>query len=250
MKKSIIPKAILFDLDGTIITSETIAEQAWLEACKLAKKSKNRIDRQKLFNLINEIRESFWSDPVKNAEGRKNISRARTWIVEQALSHLGVIDRTLAESIERRYTTYKDELTDFFPNTENVLQSLIKRNIKLVLATNGGKEMQREKINRFRLERYFTTCLIEGELGYGKPDPRVYQTALSRLAVSADEAWMIGNDLQYDLSGAKELGIFSIWCDFEKKGLPSGSKVIPDKIIRDIAELLPLIDNKQTSRRE
>jgi FMN phosphatase YigB (HAD superfamily) len=56
--------------------------------------------------------------------------------------------------------------------------------------------------------------------------------------------------LHYDLSGSKELGIFSVWCDFEKKGLPSGSKVIPDKIIRDIAELLPLIDDKQTIGRE
>jgi putative hydrolase of the HAD superfamily len=250
MKEPIVPKAILFDLDGTIITSETIAEQAWREACKIAAKANKKLDSRKLFNLINEIRESYWSDPVKNAEGRKNLDQARTWIVEQALSRIGVTNRTLAESIELKYSTYKDELTGFFPNTEDVLQRLRERNIKLVLVTNGEGETQREKISRFCLERYFTTCLIEGELGYGKPDPRVYQTALSRLAVSADEAWMIGNDLQYDLSGSKELGIFSVWCDFEKKGLPSGSKVIPDKIIRDIAELLPLIDDKQTIGRE
>ena len=250
MKEAIVPKAILFDLDGTIITSETIAEQAWREACKIAAKANKKLDSRKLFNLINEIRESYWNDPVKNAEGRKNIPQARTWIVEQALSRIGVADRALAGSIELKYSTRKDELTGFFPNTEDVLQRLSERNVKLVLVTNGEGEVQREKINRFRLERYFTACLIEGELGYGKPDLRVYQTALSKLAISAEEAWMIGNDLHYDLSGSKELGIFSVWCDFEKKGLPSGSKVIPDKIIRDIAELLPLIDDKQTIGRE
>ena len=249
MKESTMPKAILFDMDGTIITSETVAEQAWREACKIAVKANKKLNNRKLLNLINEIRGSFWNDPVRNAAGRKDIHQARTWIVEQALSRMGVVDRTLAESIEHKYSTYKDELTGFFPNTEGVLQKLMKRNIKLVLVTNGEGKIQREKINKFCLERYFTTCLIEGELGYGKPDPRVYQLALSGLAVTASEAWMIGDDLQFDLSGAKELGIFSVWCDFMKKGLPSSSKVTPDKIIRDIAELLPLIDDKQTSGR-
>jgi HAD superfamily hydrolase (TIGR01549 family) len=250
MKEPMVPKAILFDLDGTIITSETIAEPAWWEACRIAAKANKKLDSRKLFNQINEVRESFWNDPVSNEEGRKDIRKARTWIVEEALSRIGVTDRTFAESIELKYSTRKDELTGFFPKAEAVLQRLRERNIKLILVTNGEKEMQREKINRFHLERYFVTCLIEGELGYGKPDPRVYQTALSSLAVSTNEAWMIGNDLQYDLSGSKELGIFSVWCDFEKKGLPSDSKVIPDKIIHDITELLPLIDDKHTSGRK
>lgn len=250
MKKYFIPKAILFDLDGTIITSETIAEKAWQEACKVASKDNKKLDNPKLLDTINEIRELFWTDPVRNAEGRKNLHQARTWIVEQALSRMGVTDKTLAENIAVKYATYKDKITGFFPHTEDVLKKLQDQNIKLALVTNGEGEIQREKIRRFRLESYFATCLIEGELGYGKPDLRVYQTALKRLTVSKDETWMIGNDLQYDLSGAKELGIFSVWCDFEKKGLPSGLKFIPDEIIRDIVELLPLIEDKQTSGRK
>mgnify|MGYP001567530568 CR=1 FL=1 len=245
-----IPKAILFDLDGTIITSETIAEQAWREACKIAAKANKKLDVQILLDLINEVREAFWSDPIKNAEGRKNIPLARTWIVEQALSRMGINNMALAENIAVKYATYKDEITGFFPHTEGVLRNLKERNIRLALVTNGEREAQREKINRFHLEHYFTNCLIEGELGYGKPDSRVFQTAMNRLAVNANETWMIGNDLQYDLPGAKELGIFSIWCDFEKKGLPPSSKVVPDKIIRDIVELIPLIDNMQTSGRK
>jgi beta-phosphoglucomutase-like phosphatase (HAD superfamily) len=148
MKESVLPKAILFDLDGTIITSETIAEQAWREACKIAVKANKKLDSRKLLNLINEIRESFWNDPVKNAEGRKNLRQARTWIVEQALSRMGVTDRTLSESIELKYSTYKDELTGFFPKAEDVLQRLRERSIKLALVTNGGKEMQRESLTR------------------------------------------------------------------------------------------------------
>lgn len=242
MKDLTIPKAILFDLDGTIITSETIAEQAWQEACSPIIKNNKEIDIQKLLKRINENAESFWNDPVKNEQGRKNIFRARTQIVETALSSMGITDGVLASEIAAQYSVVKDKLTQFFPNTEAVLEKLKEHKVELLILTNGEAEIQRGKIRKFKLNRYFTTFLIEGEMGYGKPDSRVYQKALARIAVNASETWMVGNDLLHDLSGAKELGIFSIWCDYTKKGLPTNSQVIPDVIINDISEILTLIE--------
>jgi FMN phosphatase YigB (HAD superfamily) len=51
---------------------------------------------------------------------------------------------------------------------------------------------------------------------------------------------MVGDDLQRDIAGAQKLGIYSIWCDYGRNGLPEGSRVKPDKIINNIAELLSL----------
>ena len=36
----------------------------------------------------------------------------------------------------------------------------------------------------------FDSILIEGELGFGKPDPRIYMRALKELNVTAVDAWM------------------------------------------------------------
>ena len=116
----------------------------------------------------------------------------------------------------------------------------MKKKVKLALLTNGAGEVQRAKINRFGLARYFPTCLVEGELGYGKPDQRVFKMALNKLDVRPNQAWMVGDDLERDIAGAQTAGIFSIWHDYKKTGLPAGSMVTPDKTISNITELLSL----------
>ena len=67
---------------------------------------------------------------------------------------------------------------------------------RLALLTNGGSKGQRLKIDRFNLAMLFDVILIEGEVGFGKPDPRIYTKALAALDVPASEAWMIGDNLE------------------------------------------------------
>jgi len=56
--------------------------------------------------------------------------------------------------------------------------------------------------------------------------------------VSVDEAWMIGDNLEYDIKAAQKLGVFGIWVDWRGKGLPESTNIQPDRIIQTIAELL------------
>ncbi len=52
----------------------------------------------------------------------------------------------------------------------------------LGLVTNGAAAAQRAKIERFELARFFDVIVVEGEAGFGKPDPRVFERALARCA--------------------------------------------------------------------
>ena len=101
--------------------------------------------------------------------------------------------------------------------------------------------MQMTKIRKFGLAKYFGVCLIEGEVGCGKPDPKIYETALGKLQVKTEKTWMVGDDLIADIDGAQRVGIFSIWCDYDKNGLPGNSKIKPDSIINSISEILSLL---------
>jgi len=157
-----------------------------------------------------------------------------------ALEQIGCVDEKTAVNIAANYAGILDESLDFFPNVEKTLTKLIKKKVKLALLTNGAGEVQRAKINRFGLAQYFPTCLVEGELGYGKPDQRVFKMALNKLDVRPNQAWMVGDDLERDIAGAQTAGIFSIWHDYKKTGLPAGSMVTPDKTISNITELLSL----------
>jgi putative hydrolase of the HAD superfamily len=83
----------------------------------------------------------------------------------------------------------------------------------------------------------FDVVLIEGELGYGKPDRRIYELALSRLRRSPADTWMVGDNLEWDVAAPQELGIYGIWVDASGKGLPAGSSIRPDRVVQSILEL-------------
>jgi putative hydrolase of the HAD superfamily len=53
--------------------------------------------------------------------------------------------------------------------------------------------------------------VISGEVGYGKPDHRIYQLVLSRLGTRQESTWNIGDSLKRDILGAKAIGIKTVW---------------------------------------
>ena len=233
-----LPQAICFDLDDTLLSDDAFSEQAWLKSCELFASKNSPIKSQELFYTINEIRKWFWNDADRRREGGLDLYKARTSIVAKALGRLGCDNEKAVKEIVTSYACLKEELLDFFPNAETTLKGLMTKRIKLALLTNGNGESQRSKVNKFGLEKYFDVCLIEGELGFGKPDPRIYEMALNELQVKSEQTWMVGNDLDFDIAGAQRIGIYAVWCDYGEKGLPEGSEIKPDRIINNLTELL------------
>jgi putative hydrolase of the HAD superfamily len=235
-----LPEAIFFDLDDTLLRNTIASELVWRKACEAAATETTIFQAAELLHQIDAVRDWYWSDTERHRSGRLNLHEARTSIVRMALEKLGRTDDKIASTVAAKYSLLVDESLEFSPNTEEVLGQLVKKQVKMALLTNGAGAVQREKIKRFGLDRYFSVCLIEGELGWGKPDRHVFQTALDKLAVTPKQTWMVGDDLERDIEGAQQAGIFTIWYDYRKKGLHEGSKVKPDKIIKNITELLSL----------
>ena len=100
--------------------------------------------------------------------------------------------------------------------------------------------MQREKITNFDLARFFDVVVIEGEFGCGKPDARVFHHALAALAVSPREAWMVGDNLVWDVLGAKQVGVSAAWLDRDGHGLPSDAPAVPDRVLGSLADVATL----------
>ena len=104
---------------------------------------------------------------------------------------------------------------------------------------NGGAADQRAKIDRHAVDRRFDAVLVEGEVGFGKPDPRIFRLALKRLEVTAADAWMIGDDLPWDIAGAQAVGIHGVWARAHAaEGATGDGTVKPDRTVGTIAELL------------
>jgi putative hydrolase of the HAD superfamily len=99
--------------------------------------------------------------------------------------------------------------------------------------------MQRAKIERFALTHRFDHIQIEGEHGFGKPEEKAYRHAMAALGVGPADTWMVGDNLEWEIAAPQRLGIYAIWIDVHGDGLPPGSTVKPDRIIRSLTELVP-----------
>ncbi|MCX7708520.1 MAG: HAD family hydrolase [Clostridia bacterium] len=233
-----LPKAIFFDMDDTILSFKSVCDPAWEEVCATFEKRRGIIEAKVLLNAINEIRDWYWRDSSRHKTGRLDMNQARRNIVCMAFDKLGHKNEEAAFEVADHYSQLQEELMHPFPGAIETLEHLVAKDVKLCLITNGGTDKQRAKINRFDLEKYFQHCLVEGELGFGKPDVRVYELALKRMEVLPKDAWMVGDNLEWDVEAPQKLGIYSVWNDFEQKGLPTNSKVVPDRIIGNISELI------------
>ena len=75
-------------------------------------------------------------------------------------------------------------------------------------------------------------------MGVGKPEEVVYRYALSKLGVKAEEAWMVGDNLEWDVLAPQRLGLRGVWVDAPGQGLPKSCPVAPHRIIRAFPELI------------
>ncbi|MGV2482242.1 UNVERIFIED_CONTAM: HAD-IA family hydrolase, partial [Salmonella enterica subsp. enterica serovar Weltevreden] len=76
-----------------------------------------------------------------------------------------------------------------------------------VLLTNGVPDLQREKLFGTGLGEAFDLTLVSGEVGLGKPDPRLFRMALCAFGMGPEEAVMVGDNPERDIKGALSAGI-------------------------------------------
>ncbi len=234
---SALPRALLFDLDDTIVRESAGGDDLWAELCD-AFAARAGVEAAALHAAVLASREWFWDDPARERRGRLAMPWARRAVAEAAFRRLGLRDLALAHALGDAFTRVRSERMHFFPGARETLCELRARGHRLALLTNGGAAFQREKIARFAIAPLFDLVLVEGELGFGKPDPRVFERALRALGAQPHEALMTGNDLRSDVYGAKRAGLSAVWVDHASRGVPASAPARPDRVVRAIADLL------------
>ncbi len=239
-----LPRAILFDLDDTLISAYRHPKPTWQAIAAEFADALHPLPAAEVAAAIAEASEVFWSDADRHRQGRLQLADARTGIVAAAFTELEragypAAATHLARRLAERYHVYSDERMFLFDGAHSVVDRLRDYGVKLALITNGAGPAQRLKIERFDLAHRFDHIQIEGEHGFGKPEERAYVHAMATLDVGAHETWMVGDNLEWEIAAPQRLGIYAIWHDSVGAGLPEGTDVRPDRIIRSLRELLP-----------
>jgi putative hydrolase of the HAD superfamily len=232
-----LPRALLLDLDDTIVNYSGGIADCWRHACDSCRGDLGSITPELLHGAIERTRAWFWSDPDRHREGRLDLDAAAERVVTLALTELGASNPQLATAIAAGYKTQHETRVAPFPHALETVQWLRDSGCRLALVTNGGAATQRAKLEKFGLTPLFDAMLIEGELGFGKPDPRVYTKALADLGVNANEAWMVGDHLEWDVAQPQRMGLRGIWVDTHGVGVNESEGVQPDMVVRALSEL-------------
>ena len=233
------PAAILFDLDDTILSCEGGNYlKLWLKSVEAHIHLFEGLGAEALFEEIRNVARDFWSDTERHRNGRLDIKGSRQGIVATAASNLNHRNDEAAIQLANHYHEKREFNVVPFDGALETLKHFRQSPTKTALITNGSGDVQRWKIDKYQLDQYFDVVLIEGEFGMGKPQPGVYNHIVNELGVSAEESWIVGDNLEWEVRVPQQLGFFAIWNDIRGRGLPADADVVPDRIVRGIHELV------------
>ena len=101
-----------------------------------------------------------------------------------------------------------------FPRIADTLEWLKREGYAVGLVSNTGRtwgRYLRQVQDRVGIGKYFDARVFSHEVGIRKPDPRIFEAALSELGLPPDRVVHIGDDVTADIAGAKGHGMRAIW---------------------------------------
>ena len=236
------PKAIFFDLDDTLISSSGDRQAVWAETFEPHAHRMPGCAHDELVKALEAELRWFWSDPVRHREGRLDMARTRARVLTAVLKRFNLEDEALVADLSETFRVNRERRTYLFDDAHHVLDMLKASGLQLCLITNGEALVQREKVKRFDLAHRFDHIQIEGEHPFGKPEPAAYAHALEKLGCRHCDAWIIGDNLEWEVAVPQKLGFaHSIWYDAFGRGLPKKTEVKPDRILTRLRDLLAAV---------
>jgi putative hydrolase of the HAD superfamily len=255
--------ALFFDLDDTLLWDKKSVEEAFAATCKVAHE-RFGINVEDLEHAVREEAralyasyetypytqmiginpfEGLWGDFIDEQEDLKKLSeiapsyRCEAWT--RGLMKMGKDNPEFGCELGGRFQINRKNLPFVYDDTYSTLDKL-KNQYKLVLLTNGSPDLQNTKLRMSpELITYFSHIVISGDFGKGKPDPSIFEHALSLSSVKKEEVLMIGDNLNTDILGANRSGIQSVWIN--RHHMKNSSAAVPTYEIHYLEELFGIL---------
>jgi putative hydrolase of the HAD superfamily len=122
-----------------------------------------------------------------------------------------------------------------YPEVKSVLDELAQR-FKLAALSDAQSAWALPEMRAVGIEGYFQPIIVSGDLGFRKPDKRIFEAALNGLDLPPENVLFVGNDMYRDIYGAKQFGMKTVFFS-SNQGRQTANGVEPDYIIYRFAEL-------------
>ena len=124
------------------------------------------------------------------------------------------------------------------------LRKLEGNGYRLGIISNAGDDQDVQQLaQRFGIRQYFDFILTSAACSYRKPHARIFEMALSKWYLLPAEAAMIGDNLDADIYGAQNAGMYGIW--ISRRAAPRTEdqfRIQPDASLSSLLELPAALD--------
>lgn len=218
------PQAILFDLDNTL-TNRRASVTAFARQFYVYFRSRHQMTQ------IEEL------EPIiHHADGGGYRPLDERW-------------RLLQDAIEWMDKPTADELRDYWyeelgycamgvDGLHDTLTQFMDRGITLGIITNGPEALQNLTIDTLNLRQYMDTVIVSATVGIKKPDPKIYEIALSEINQQASDVWFVGDNPATDLLGGYRMGMTTVWVEGHHDWMDASFSA--DYTVENISEMLTL----------
>lgn len=243
-------KALLFDLCDTLVILDfprlpTVALNGQLVRStgglvyEVLKDSHPHITFDEFYSVLNEITRQLHL--IRDQELREVTSEQR---FQKILERLHLDSAPGAERLlSRLISTHTDQIARImeFPESHRHVLEACHEHFQLGLISNFDHAPTVYRVlEREGVRDLFQEILISAEVGWRKPRREIFQIALDRMRLDPAEALFIGDSLEIDVAGAKQIGMDAVWLNPEyqptRRDLPTPDHVVA--CLTDLADLL------------
>lgn len=231
--------AVLFDVDDTLYDQTA----PFFEAYKSYFGKNPQIPAEKIYPVTRK-----YSDEVYSRAMAGEITMEDLYIYRgvKAFEEFGIrITEETAMEFQKVYADRQSHI-HLSPLMEEILEFCSVR-AKAGIITNGPSGHQWNKIRSLGVERWIPAeyIFVSGDVGYEKPDRRIFETAARNMGADVQEFWFVGDSYPLDMEGAMNAGWNTIWLNRRNRKMPEGGR-IPSYCAeseKDLGEILEKILN-------
>ena len=222
-------KAILFDLDNTLIDFYNFKTKCVDAAVKEMIKAGLKASRKKADRII-------WKIYRKHGMEYPNIFQDLIREVSGKMDY-----RMLAHAL----TAYRKERSKMLAPYPKVLQTLkkLKRNYKMALISDAPKNKVWMRLVFMKADNLFDVIITFDDTKKKKPDKLPFEMAVKRLKVKPLEILMVGDSISKDMQGAKKLGMKTVLALYGRSIKPRKNPKSTDFMIKRIDEIFRILKN-------
>lgn len=196
-------KAILFDIDGTLLdflAAEYNSIKKSFKKFNLGNFTDEKVSAYSKINL------KHWEMLERGEIDKKQVMHLR---FVEFLKYLGA-DTSMADDVNAYYENSIPDTIEYIDNAYNVCFKLSK-NYDLYCVTNGAKAVQRKRLSLSKLDNLFKDIFISDEIGFEKPSADFFAPLLNEVECDKSEILIVGDSLTSDMRGGNNIGIKCCW---------------------------------------